>query len=83
MYRDTFAGFIYKVAKGDKKHRVITTFIVPLIFFSLITFFMFACIWTDNWLALPILTGWWRYVIFAILERGTTTGQGGQIASKL
>ena len=57
---DKYADFIYRVATGDKKRRMLTTPLAVLVFFGLIVLFVFASLWIDK--RLPFLhfgLTWW------------------------
>jgi len=65
---DRWAQAIYKVVTGDKKRRLILTPIAAIIFFGIITLFVFCSFWVDRWLNLPYLPdAWWKYGIAAIV----------------
>jgi protein-S-isoprenylcysteine O-methyltransferase Ste14 len=65
---DRWAQALYKVIIGDKKRRLILTPIAAIIFFGIITLFVFCSFWVDRWLNLPYLPdAWWRYAISAIV----------------
>ena len=64
---DRWAQGIYRVVTGDKRRRAILTPIAAIIFFGLITLFVFCSFWVDKWLNLPYLPdAWWRYAIAGI-----------------
>ena len=65
---DRYARGLNSVVTGNKKRRLILTPIAAIIFFGVITFFVFCSFWVDKWLHLPYLPdAWWRYVIAGIL----------------
>jgi protein-S-isoprenylcysteine O-methyltransferase Ste14 len=65
---DRWAQAIYQVVTGDKKRRAILTPIAAIIFFGVITLFVFCSFWVDRWLGLPYLPhAWWRYVVAGVL----------------
>lgn len=65
---DKWAQALYKVITGDKKRRLILTPIAAIIFFGIITLFVFCSFWVDRWLNLPYLPDtWWRYAIAGIV----------------
>ncbi len=65
---DSYVRAINGVITGDKKRRLILTPIAAIIFFGVITFFVFCSFWVDTWLNLPYLpAAWWRYAIAAII----------------
>jgi protein-S-isoprenylcysteine O-methyltransferase Ste14 len=76
---DRYARALYGVIKGDRKRRLIITPIAAVIFFGIITFFVFCSFWVDKWLHLPYLpAAWWRYalagiIFFAGMGLGATT----------
>ena len=45
---DKYARFVYRIATGDKKFRVIITLPIGLIFFGLTALFVFVSIWIDK-----------------------------------
>ncbi len=65
---DRYARGLYNVIKGDRKRRLIVTPIAAVIFFGLLTFFVFCSFWVDSWLNIPHLPdAWWRYAVAAVL----------------
>jgi len=65
---DRYARGLNNVIKGDRKRRLILTPIAAIIFFGIITFFVFCSFWVDKGLHLPYLPHvWWRYVIAGIV----------------
>jgi protein-S-isoprenylcysteine O-methyltransferase Ste14 len=65
---DRYARGLNNIITGDKKRRLIVTPIAAIIFFGLITLFVFCSFWVDKWLHLPYLPdAWWRYLIAGIL----------------
>jgi protein-S-isoprenylcysteine O-methyltransferase Ste14 len=65
---ERWAKALNRVIKGDRKRRLIVTPIAAIIFFGLLTLFVFCSFWVDTWLNLPYLPdAWWRYLIAAIL----------------
>jgi protein-S-isoprenylcysteine O-methyltransferase Ste14 len=68
---DRWAKALYGVIKGNRRRRLIVTPIAAIIFFGIITFFVFCSFWVDSWLNLPYLPyAWWRYAIAAVLFIG-------------
>lgn len=64
---DRWARAIYGVVTGNRKRRIILTPIAAIIFFGVITFFVFCSFWVDKWLHLPYLPeAWWRYAIAGV-----------------
>ncbi|HIE17346.1 MAG TPA: isoprenylcysteine carboxylmethyltransferase family protein [Dehalococcoidia bacterium] len=58
---DRYADFVYRVATGDKKRRMLSTPLALLAFFGLIVLFVFASLWIDK--QLPVLhfdLAWWN-----------------------
>ncbi len=47
---DRYADFVYRVATGAKRRRILTTPVAALIFFGLVVLFVFASLWVDRWL---------------------------------
>ena len=45
---DRYANFVYQVATGSKKLRMIITLPVAILFFGLVVLFIFASIWVDK-----------------------------------
>jgi protein-S-isoprenylcysteine O-methyltransferase Ste14 len=65
---ERYARALNGVITGSKKRRLILTPIAAIIFFGLLTFFVFCSFWVDSWLHLPYLPhAWWRYLIAGIL----------------
>ncbi len=65
---DRYARGLNNVITGDKKRRLILTPIAAIIFFGLITFFVYCSFWVDRWLHLPYLpSAWWRYLVAGIV----------------
>jgi protein-S-isoprenylcysteine O-methyltransferase Ste14 len=65
---DRYARGLYSVIKGDRKRRMIVTPIAAVIFFGMLTFFVFCSFWVDSWLNIPHLPdAWWRYAVAAIV----------------
>jgi protein-S-isoprenylcysteine O-methyltransferase Ste14 len=65
---DRWAQAINRVVTGDKKRRAILTPVAAIIFFGIITLFVFCSFWVDRWLNLPYLPdAWWRYGIAAVV----------------
>jgi protein-S-isoprenylcysteine O-methyltransferase Ste14 len=73
---DRWVRTLYGIIKGDKRRRAILTPIAAIIFFGIITFFVYCSFWVDSWLHLPYLPhAWWRYTIAAIIfAAGTALG---------
>jgi len=46
---DRYANFVYRIATGSKKLKIIVTFPVVVLFFGLVTLFVLASIWVDKW----------------------------------
>jgi protein-S-isoprenylcysteine O-methyltransferase Ste14 len=65
---DRWAQALYRVITGDRKRRLVLTPIAAIIFFGIITLFVFCSFWVDRWLKLSYLPdAWWRYGIAAIV----------------
>jgi protein-S-isoprenylcysteine O-methyltransferase Ste14 len=68
---DRYADYVYRVATGGKKLRMLTTPVAALIFFGLIVLFVFASFWVDKWLTfLHFGSSWWSLalsIIFIVL----------------
>jgi protein-S-isoprenylcysteine O-methyltransferase Ste14 len=47
---DRYADFVYRVATGAKRRRMLTTPVAAIIFFGLVVHFVFASLWVDRWL---------------------------------
>ena len=50
---DRYADYVYRVATGGKRRKILTTPLAALVFFGLIVLFVFASFWVDKWLAFP------------------------------
>jgi len=65
---ERYARGLNNVITGSKKRRLILTPIAAIIFFGIITFFVFCSFWVDKWLHLPYLPdAWWRYALAGII----------------
>ena len=65
---ERYARGLNNIITGDKKRRLIITPIAAVIFFGLITLFVYCSFWVDSWLHLPHLPAvWWKYLIAGIL----------------
>ncbi len=47
---DRYADFVYRVATGARRRRMLTTPVAALIFFGLVVLFVFASLWVHRWL---------------------------------
>ena len=57
---DRYADFVYRIATGGKRRRMLTTPVAALIFFGLVVLFVFASFWVDKWLTfLHFGPSWW------------------------
>jgi protein-S-isoprenylcysteine O-methyltransferase Ste14 len=57
---DRYADFVYRVATGGKKLKILTTPVAAIIFFGIIVLFVFASFWLDKWLTcLHFSSTWW------------------------
>ena len=57
---DRYAEFVYRVATGSKRRRILVMPVAGLIFFGLIVLFVFASFWVDKWFAFPHFgSSWW------------------------
>ncbi|MBC8274322.1 MAG: isoprenylcysteine carboxylmethyltransferase family protein [Chloroflexi bacterium] len=57
---DRYADFVYRVATGNKKLKILTTPAAVIIFFGLVVLFVFASFWLDKWLTfLHFGPTWW------------------------
>ena len=65
---DRYADFVYRVATGGKKLRILTTPVAAIIFFGLVVLFVFASFWLDKWLTfLHFGSTWWNLAISWLL----------------
>ena len=65
---DRYAGFVYRVATGSKKVRMIITLPVALFFFGLVILFVFVSIWVDNRFSfLHFESSWWTLGLSILL----------------
>ena len=48
---DRYAGFVYRVATGTKRLRILVTPLAAFFFFGLVVLFVFASLWVDKWLS--------------------------------
>jgi len=57
---DRYADYVYRVATGGKRGKIVTTPVAALIFFGIIVLFIFASLWLDKWLTcLDFGSTWW------------------------
>ncbi len=65
---DRYAAFIYRVATGNKRLRILTTPLGALFFFGLTVLFVFASLWVDEWLSFPHFgSSWWSLGLSILL----------------
>ena len=65
---DRYADFVYRVATGDKRRKILTTPVAALIFFGLVVLFVFASFWLDKWLTcLHFGSTWWSLWLSCLL----------------
>ena len=57
---DRYADYVYRVATGGKRRKILTTPVAALVFFGIIVLFVFASFWVDKWLTCLHFssTGW-------------------------
>ena len=57
---DRYAEFVYRVATGGKKRRILATPVLGLFYLGLTALFIFASLWVDKWLSfLHFESTWW------------------------
>jgi protein-S-isoprenylcysteine O-methyltransferase Ste14 len=65
---DRYADFVYRVATGNKKLKILTTPAAAIIFFGLVLLFIFASFWLDKWLTFfHFGPTWWSLVLSWLL----------------
>ena len=57
---DRYAEFVYRVATGSRRLRIILTPSAALLFYGFVALSVFASLWVDRWLSFPRLSfSWW------------------------
>ena len=56
---DRYAEFVYRVATGNKRLRVLLTAPAALLFYGFIVLAVFLALWVDRWLSLPNFSLLW------------------------
>jgi protein-S-isoprenylcysteine O-methyltransferase Ste14 len=57
---DRYADYVYRIATGGKRGKILTTPVALVIFFGIIVLFVFASFWVDKWLTcLHFGSTWW------------------------
>ena len=57
---DRYADFVYRVATGDKRRRILATPVLGLFYLGLTALLVFASFWLDKWLTfLHFDSTWW------------------------
>jgi protein-S-isoprenylcysteine O-methyltransferase Ste14 len=64
---DRCAGFVYRVATGNKRLRIILTPTAALLFYGFIVCSVFAALWVDGWLSLPRFNSSWSLGLSVLL----------------
>jgi len=65
---DRYANFVYRIATGSKKQKVIITLPVALLFFILVALFVLASIWVDKrFLFFHFDSSWWSLSLAIVL----------------
>lgn len=65
---DRYAEFVYRVATGGRRRRILATPVAALLFFGLTALFVFASLWVDKWLAfLHFDSSWWSLGLSMLL----------------
>jgi len=65
---DRYAGFIYRIATGNKRLRMVVTLPVAVLFFGLVALFVLASTWVDNrWAFFSFETSLWTVVLSIVL----------------
>ncbi len=63
-----YAEFVYRVATGNKRRRILLTPLAVFIFFGLVLLFIFASFWVDRWLSFPHFgSSWWNLGLSILL----------------
>jgi len=65
---DRYADFVYRVATGNKKLKILTAPAAFIIFFGLVVLFIFASFWLDRWFTfLDFGSTWWSLILSWLL----------------
>jgi len=64
---DRCAGFVYRVATGNKRLRIILTPVAAFLFYGFIVLSVFASLWVDGWLSLPRFNSPWSRGLSVLL----------------
>jgi len=57
---DRYAEFVYRVATGSRRLRIILTPSAALLFYGFVALSVFASLWVDRWLSFPHFnSSWW------------------------
>ena len=65
---DRYANFIYRVATGSRKLKMLITLPVAVLFFGLVVLFIFASIWVDEYyLFFRFDSSWWTLGLSILL----------------
>ena len=64
---DRYADFVYRVATGAKKRKILLMPLAAVIFFGLVVLFVFASFWVDKWLPFPHFDFSWWFLGLSVL----------------
>ena len=65
---DRYAEFVYRVATGGKRRRILATPMLGLLYLGLTALFVFASLWVDRWFTfLHFNTIWWSLGLSVLL----------------
>ena len=61
---DKYAEFVYRVATGSRRLRIILTPSAALLFYGFVALSVFASLWVDRWLSFPRFnSSWWSLAL--------------------
>ena len=61
---DRYAEFVYRVATGSRRLRIILTPSAALLFYGFVALSVFASLWVDRWLSFPRFnSSWWSLAL--------------------
>lgn len=64
---DRISLMLWHITTGERRRRIIWTPVAALVFFGILTGFVFLALWLDEVAGLPRLTGIWTLIVASIL----------------